>query len=96
MFMPYEITAMKLNAKREYGYDFEVCSDMGRREFRPIGDPIIHKFIVGREDTGEMILFLMTMVTITESRLLNALSAIPGVRRVVLWLTAKKVHKRLL
>ena len=96
MYMPYEVTAMKLNAKREFGFDFEVCPDMEPDQYRPIGEPHIHKFIIGAQNTGEMILFLMTMVTITENRLLSALSAIPGIRHLVLWLTARKVHQQLL
>lgn len=94
--MPYEVTAMKLNAKREFGFDIEFCPDMAGNEFRPVGSPHVHKFVIGNENPGEMILFLMTMVTITENRLLAALSSIPLVRHIVLWFTARKVHRQLL
>ena len=95
MFMPYEITAMECNAKK-LGIEFEYCSELGPDEFRPIGEPHVRKFAIGRQNPGEMILFLMTMLSITNSRWKSWLSLIPGVRHLVLYATARQVRKLLL
>ena len=96
MMMSYQVTAMLCNAKRMTGIDFEIDPDLGPGEFVPLGDPDIEKFLVPPDATWDMTVFLVSMLRVTNSPWLSFLSIFPGIRTLVMILTARKVAKTLL
>jgi hypothetical protein len=95
--MNYQVTAILCNAKRMTGVEFEFDSDLAPGEFRMEGEDEenIEKFLISPVEPFGMVVFLVSMGRVCESRPLSMLMNIPFVRRVVMFFVGRNVAKSL-